>query len=131
MGREARARRAMFRLPDLPTVGYATSRERAGTDVIMLHMRAVERDRLLLLTIVTEGVRKWHEIARKSFGYSLAIPDDTLNEIFWYYTLLAMKPAYQRELLGARGNTLKTRAIIKAAMPDIEAQLAAVKAMRN
>lgn len=124
-------RRKLFHLPDLPNVGYATMREKAGSDAIMLFMRKVERDRLLLLTIVTKGIREWHANARDAFGHSLSITDDILNEIFWYFTLMAMKPRFQRALLDARGNTLKTRAIIRAAMPDIEMQLAAVKALQN
>lgn len=129
-GHKRRPPEPFFRLPDLPNVGYATMRERAGSDAIMMHMRKVERDRLLLLTIVTEGVKKWHANARSAFGNSLAITDDILNEMFWYFTLQAMQPRFQRALLDARGNTLKTRAIIKAAMPSIEAQLVAVKALR-
>lgn len=121
----------MFHLPDLPTIGYATERERRGTDQIMTFMRDVERDRLLLLTIVLDGIKKWHDKARVAFGYSLGIPDDTLNEMFWYFTLQAMRPTSQRALLDARGNTLKTRAIIKAAMPDIEAQRNALMAMKG
>lgn len=127
----SRKKSAMFRLPDLPNAGYATMRERAGTDAIMVFMRKVERDRLLLLTIVLDGVKKWHANARSAFGNSLAITDDILNEMFWYFILLAVKPPVQRALLGARGNTLKTRAIIFAAMPDIERQLAGVKALQN
>ena len=122
-----RRSRPMFRLPDIPNVGYATMRERSGSDSIMFHMRAVERDRLLLLTIVTEGIAKWHAKARAAFGYSLAIPDDTLNEMYWYFTLLACPPVVQRELIEARGNTLRTREVLRDAMPGIEAQLEAVK----
>lgn len=121
----------MFHLPDLPNVGYATERERAGSDVIMLHMRAVERDRLLLLTIVLDGIAKWHALARESFGHSLSITDDILNEMYWYFVLMAVKPAVQRDLLAARKSPERTRTLIRLAMPDIEAQRAAVLALRN
>ena len=57
----------MFHLPDLPNVGYATTREKTGSDMIMVFMREVERDRLRLLTIVVEGREKWRKVAAAVF----------------------------------------------------------------
>ena len=110
----------MFHLPDIPNVGYSTARERFGSDAIMVHMRAVERDRLLLLTIVTEGRDKWREQARKSFGYSLAIPDEILDEIYWYFFLQASRPLTQIAMIQARKRPDITQRIMATVMPHLE-----------
>lgn len=119
----------MFHLPDLPTVGYATERERAGTDAIMLFMRECERDRLRLLTIVLEGRERWRHVARVAFGYQLGIDDEALDTIYDYFTLQAARPADQRRLLEVAKNRDKWREIVREILPDIEAQREAVKAL--
>jgi hypothetical protein len=121
----------MFRLPDLPIVGYATDRERQGTDAIMLFMREVERDRLKLLTIVCDGKEKWRRGAGYVFGTALNIDDDILDEIFWYFTLQCARPRGQWYLMKARGNSLATRAIIRMIMPHIEREREAVLALKQ
>jgi hypothetical protein len=110
----------MFHLPDLPNVGYATQREKAGTDAIMMHMRAVERDRLLLLTIVVEGRERYRQLGRQAFGNSLAIPDEALDAIYDYFTLQACRPKTQWFLLRAQRNRLAWRAIVRMVMPHLE-----------
>lgn len=117
----------MFHLPDLPNVGYATDREKRGTDQIMIFMRDVERDRLRLLTIVIEGRDQWRHKARVVFGYSLNIDDEALDAMFDYFTLQAARPADQRRLLDALHNTPRWREIVREILPDIEAQRETVR----
>lgn len=110
----------MFHLPDLPNVGYATRAERAGSDAIMTFMRDVERDRLRLVSIVCDGREKWRTVARDMFGHSVAITDDVLDEIFWYFTLQCAKPRGQIALLRARNNPDITRKIVAVILPHLE-----------
>ena len=121
----------MFRLPDIPIVGYATDRERQGTDAIMLFMREIERDRLRLLTIVCDGKEKWRRVARTVFGTALNIDDDILDEIFWYFTLQCARPRGQWYLMKARGNSLATRAIVRMLMPHIERERDQVRLLKK
>ena len=118
----------MFRLPDLPTVGYATERDRAGTDQIMFFMRDIERDRLRLLTIVVEGREKWRRVARQVFGTALNITDDILDEIFWYFTLQCARPRTQWAMIKARKSPLVTKAIMRMIQPHIEREREALRA---
>ena len=117
-----------FHLPDLPNVGYATQRERTGTDQIMLFIRAIERDRLRLLTTVCDGLDKWRRIAGSIFGTSSAIADDKLDEMFRYFELMAVKPETQRALLDTK-HPDEWRAVMREAMGDIEAQRERVRLM--
>jgi len=110
----------MFRLPDLPNVGYATTREKQGSDAIMMHMRNVERDRLLLLTIVIEGREKYRKMGREAFGGSMAIPDESLDAIYDYFTLQACRPRTQWLLLKAAKNRLVWRTLVSYVMPHLE-----------
>lgn len=121
----------MFHLPDLPTVGYATERERIGTDQIMTFLRDIERDRLRLLTIVCEGRDKWRRVAREVFGSSMAIDDAALDEMFWYMQLLSARPKGQWALMKARGNALVTKAILRVITPHIEKEREQLKLMRK
>lgn len=118
----------MFHLPDIPIVGYSTSREREGTDQIMTFMRDIERDRLRLLTIVCDGREKWRKVARAVFGTTMNITDDILDEMFWYFTLQSARPAAQWCLMQARKNTLVTRAVLRVIMPHIEREREALRA---
>lgn len=117
----------MFHLPDLPNVGYATARDRAGSDQIMVFMRDIERDRVRLLTIVIEGRARWRTVARAVFGSTLNIDDAALDAMYDYFTLQAARPRDQRELLDAQHNPQKWRDIVTRIMPDIEAQRETVK----
>jgi len=119
--------RRFFHLPDLPTVGYATTAERTGTDQIMLFMRGIERDRLRLLTIVVEGREKWRKVARTVFGRTMNIDDTALDAMYDYFTLQAARPVDQRELLDAQHNPAVWRDIVTRIMPGIEADREQVK----
>ena len=123
--------RSVFRLPDLPNVGYATHRERTGTDQIMTFMRDVERNRLRLLTIVIEGRERWRKVARAVFGSTMSITDDVLDDIYNYFTLQAARPEHQRELLDAAQNPPVWRDIVTRIMPDIEAQRETVRLVQK
>ena len=108
----------LFHLPDLPTAGYATQRERELTDMVMLFMRDTERNRVLLLTIVIEGREAW----RKKAGSVLPSWADTdlLDAMFHYFELQACRPAMQRRLLDAAQNPDVWRMLMAEAMPQIE-----------
>lgn len=120
----------MFHLPDLPVVGYATNKEREGTDAIMDFLRKTERNRLLLLQIVADGRDKWRRMAGDIWRGS-AIDMEAVDEIYRYLTLLAAKPEDQRRLLDARTNAARYRDVVTSILPDIEAQLETVKLMRK
>lgn len=74
---------ASERLGDLPNSGYSTRRERETTDAIMIFMRAVERDRILLLSIVIDGKAKFRQLALKNWRGLLI--DDRLADSMWEY----------------------------------------------
>ncbi len=120
----------MFHLPDLPNVGYATQRERTGTDQIMLFIRAIERDRLRLLTTVCDGLEKWRRIAGSIFGASSNITTEALDEMFRYFELMAVKPETQRALLNTK-HPDEWREVMREAMEDIEAQRESVRLLRK
>jgi len=120
----------MFHLPDLPTVGYATHKERAGSDAIMDFLRKIERDRVRLLQIVVDGRDKWRRLAGDIWRGS-AIDTEAVDEMFRYLTLMAAKPIDQRRLLDARKNAARYKAVVNDIQPDIEAQLAQVKLERK
>ncbi len=122
----------MFHLPDLPIVGYSTTRERALTDNIQEFIRQIERDRPRLLTIVCEGREKWRKVAGDIWrGYRIGEEDGTLNAIFAYFELLASPPRVQAKLLLAPKNALKWRETMRQAMPRIEAEREALKGLRR
>ena len=121
----------MFHLPDLPNVGYSTTREKTGSDQIMFFMREVERDRIRLLTIVIEGREKWRTVARAVFGTTMGIDDAALDAMYDYFTLQAARPQDQRELLDAQHNPAVWRDIVKRIMPDIEAQREMVRLVQK
>jgi hypothetical protein len=110
----------LFHLPDLPTAGYATRREKALSDGIQEFLRQVERDRLLLLSIVIDGLAKWRVTGKQALG--LRIDHELLDAMFSYLELLACRPEYQRRLLAAQSNSEIWRMVMAEAMPDIEAQ---------
>lgn len=120
----------MFRLPDLPNVGYSTHREKVGSDAIMDFIRKTERDRLRLLQIVVEGPDKWRKVAGDLWQGS-AIEAEAVDEIYRYLTLMAAKAPDQRRLLNARKNQARYRDVVRDIMPDIEAQLEQVKLLRK
>ena len=123
----------MFRLPDIPIVGYQTRRQREGTDAIMLFMRKIERDRLRLLTIVCEGPDKWRTVASQIFGTALGIGTEQIDEMYRYFTLQASPPRVQAAMLEAieANDTDRYRNIVKFAMPGIEAQRERLRAAQN
>ncbi len=87
------------RLPDLPTAGYATIREKQLTDEIMTYIRGAERNRLLLLANVCEGREKFRRITKKAWKH-LRVDDDLVDAVFGYLVLLAgPNPEEQREHL--------------------------------
>jgi hypothetical protein len=122
----------MFHLPDLPIVGYSTTREKALTDAIQDFIRQIERDRPKLLTIVCEGREKWRKVAGDIWrGYRIGEDDGALNAIFNYLQLLACPPDIQYCLLQAPKNALKWRHFVRKAMPRIEAEREALKGLKR
>lgn len=110
----------MFHLPDLPNVGYATTREKTGSDMIMVFMREVERDRLRLLSIVCEGREVWRKHAASIFGRSVAIDTHALDAMYDYFTIQACRPRTQWLLLKAQKNRMAWRALVAMVMPHLE-----------
>lgn len=92
---------AHSRLPDLPTAGYSTRRQRELTDGIMLFIRGIERDRLLLLSVVLDGPQKFRTILGKHWRHlNTQLASDLKEQIFAYLVLLAgPNPAQQRDNL--------------------------------
>ncbi len=87
------------RLPDLPTAGYASNRQKQTTDAIMFFMRSVERDRQLLLAIVVDGIDKWRKTAGTVWR-GLLIDREILDSIFRYFIAQAgPNPAAQLLIL--------------------------------
>ena len=93
------------RLPDLPDAGYSTTRQKATSDLVMFWLRAVERDRPLLLSIVVDGRGKWRKTAGDAWhltraNRSTAVTTDLLDRLFDYMMLLAgPNPAEQLLIL--------------------------------
>lgn len=110
----------MFHLPDLPNVGYATTREKTGSDMIMVFMREVERDRLRLLSIVCEGREVWRKHAASIFGRSVSIDTEAIDAMYDYFTLQACRPRTQWLLLKASKNRMAWRALVAMVMPHLE-----------
>lgn len=98
------------RLPDLPDAGYSTRRQRETSDAVMIFMRAVERNRPLLLAIVIDGREKWRKTAGTEWR-GLLIDRDLLDSIFQYFVLQAgPNPAQQLLILnGAKAQEERTR----------------------
>ncbi len=76
------------RLPDLPNAGYSTTREKQLTDEIMFFIRGTERNRILLLTIVTERREKFRKTAMKAWKH-LKADEALVDAVFGYLVLLA------------------------------------------
>lgn len=99
---------AAERLPDLPNAGYATERQRATSDLVMFWLRAIERDRLMLLSIVVDGKEKWRKVAGSAWhlnraSRSTAVTTDLLDQVWAYMVLLAgPNPAEQLLILMAQ-----------------------------
>ncbi len=110
----------MFHLPDLPNVGYATTREKTGSDMIMVFMRAVDRDRMRLLSIVCEGRETWRKNAASVFGRSVSIDTEAIDAMYDYFTLQACRPRTQWLLLKAQKNRMAWRALVAMVMPHLE-----------
>ncbi len=104
-------------LPDLPNAGYATKRQRETSDAVMVFMRAVERDRVLLLSIVVDGLEKWQKTAGTVWK-GLLIDREILESIFRYFVdqagvnpseqlliLLGQQAQQQREAWDKRKST--------------------------
>lgn len=107
-----------LRLPDLPNAGYASQREKQRSDEIMIFMRAIERDRFRLLTIVLDGREKWRKAIPAIWKRA---DDDIADAIFNYFTLQACPPSFQARLLKAQKNPDIWKLIVHEAMPHIEA----------
>ena len=86
------------RLPDLPDAGYATQRQKETTDAIMIFMRAVERERALLLSIVVDGPMKWRKTAGTVWR-GLLIDNDILDSIYTYFRMQAGENPAQQLLI--------------------------------
>ncbi len=69
------------RLGDLPDAGYATKRQRETSDAIMFFMRDVERNRVLLLSIVVDGIDQWRKVGARAWK-GLLIDRDLLDSIY-------------------------------------------------
>ena len=86
------------RLPDLPDAGYATRRQKETSDAIMFWLRGVERNRPLLLSIVIDGVDKWHKVAG-SVWRGLLIDREILDSVFSFMVRLAGENPAQQLLI--------------------------------
>jgi hypothetical protein len=122
----------MFHLPDLPTAGYATIRERELTDMVMQFMREVERDRLRLLTIVIEGKTRWRSVAGSIWrGHRIGEEHALLDSIYDYFTLQACRPRTQMLLLRYAKNPDKWRDIVRMVMPHLERERETLRLARK
>jgi hypothetical protein len=120
----------VFRLPSLPHVGTSTWREKQLHDVICDFIRQIERDRPRLLTIVLEGRERWRKVAGQVWrGYRIGEDDGALNAIYDYLLLMACPVDVQVKLLQSPHNTLKWRELTRQAMPRIEAEREALRAV--
>jgi hypothetical protein len=89
----------LYHLPDLPNAGYASYRQKETTDAICFFMRGVERNRVLLLSIVIDGIDKWRKTAGGVWR-GLLIDRDILDSIFRYFIAQAgPNPAQQLLIL--------------------------------
>lgn len=90
---------AASRLPDLPSAGYSTRKQRELSDAIMFLIRGVERDRVLLLEIVLQGQKQWRRIFKSAYR-AIGADDEFADAVFGYLVLLAgPNPAAQKAIL--------------------------------
>ncbi len=90
---------ADHRLPDLPTAGYATAREKALSDAVMMFIRDAERDRLYLLDMVCNGREKFRGVTLKAWKY-LRVDQELVDAVFGYLVILAgQNPEAQRDAM--------------------------------
>jgi hypothetical protein len=98
---------AQTNLGDLPNAGYATRREKELTDAIMIFMRKVERERILLLSIVIDGRDKFRSVLLKEYK-GLGLADRLCDQVFDYFVQQAGKyPREQRDALLSMDNRTK------------------------
>ncbi len=122
----------MFHLPDLPTAGYATEREKQLTDSTMEFIRQIERDRFRLLTIVLEGRERWRTVAQGIWrGLRVGEHAELLDSIFAYLELMAVPPRVQAALLRAQKNPPKWREIMRFAYQHIEREREQVRLVQK
>lgn len=93
------------RLGDLPNAGYASTRAKETSDAIMYFMRAAERNRPLLLSIVVDGPDKWVKTAG-SVWRGLLIDRSILLSIYQYFVVQA-GPNPAEQLLILHGEQLQ------------------------
>ncbi len=92
-------------LGDLPNAGYATTRQKQTSDLVMFWLREIERNRHLLLLIVLDGWDKWRKTAGNAWdvnrgGRSTAMGTDLLKLVWDYMVKLAgPNPAQQLIIL--------------------------------
>lgn len=112
------------RLGDLPDAGYATKRQKETSDAIMFFMRGVERDRMLLLAIVVDGVDKWVKTAGNVWR-GLLIDRDLLVSIYRYFEAQAgANPAGQLLILHGHQTQAKREAWDKRQSTKVQAEQA-------
>jgi len=98
---------AQTNLGDLPNAGYTTKREKELTDAIMIFMRKVERERILLLSIVIDGRDKFRSVLLKEYK-GLGLADRLCDQVFDYFVQQAGKyPREQRDALLSMDNRTK------------------------
>lgn len=125
------------RLPDLPNAGYSTERQKATSDLVMFWLRNIERDRLLLLSIVIDGPAKWRKTAGNAWGLSSAgrasaVTTELLDRVFQYMALLAgPNPAEQLLILMGQLNELEKARWDKRQRTRKERQKALTGAMND
>lgn len=131
---------SVSRLPDLPNAGFSTWKQQLTSDMITFFMRGVERNRLLLLSIVIDGIDKWRKTAGKEWK-GLLIDRDLLDSIFRYFVLQAgPNPAQQLLILHGQqelaqrtqfDRRTKTRVQIQKAQRQALADLARAQGKRT
>lgn len=119
-------------LPDLPSPGLSTRRQRELHDNICEFMRQTERERGRLLLIVIEGKEKWRRVCRDIWR-GLSITDDLISEIYFYFCLQAAQayPFIQRALLDNRQNPPKVNELMRDLIPRIELELEGLKLIQK
>ncbi len=124
--------RELHHLPDLPNAGYATAREKALSDSVMMFMREIERDRIRLLTIVIEGKDKWRKVAGEIWrGLRIGEDISLLDDIYFYFTLQAGTGAQAKALMAHKNNPAKIRDLMRLMLPRWEAQRDQLKLMKK
>lgn len=128
---------AHSRLGDIPNAGYDSPKQKATSDLVMFWLRNIERNRLTLLQIVTEGPEKWRKVAGKAWGLhtggrTSALSTELLDKVWDYMVRLAgPNPAQQLLILMAeerqrlafdqRAQTRKSfRQELRAAILDLD-----------